>query len=75
MPSLVALLVSEWGTTARVTVGVSRWPHAPRSVMAPGRLITVEPTDSDHDAGLITNGLRDRGTSCDRLNSPAGPPR
>ncbi|MCL6667896.1 DUF5994 family protein [Streptomyces panaciradicis] len=54
LPSLVALLEPEWGTTVRVTVDASQWPHAPRTVMAPGRVITVESTDAVHDTGLIS---------------------
>ncbi|MGW2831825.1 DUF5994 family protein [Streptomyces sp. NPDC001286] len=54
LPSLVALLEPERGGTVRVRVDASQWPKAPRTVMAPGRVISVEPTEAADGAGVIT---------------------
>ncbi|MEU1254130.1 DUF5994 family protein [Streptomyces chartreusis] len=54
LPSLVASLELDRGTAIRVTVDAVQWPDAPRTVMAPGRVITVERTGSADEARTIT---------------------
>ena len=54
LPSLVALLEPDWGASVRVMVDASQWPEAPHTVMAPGREIIVERTDSATEVGMIT---------------------
>ncbi|GAA3799147.1 hypothetical protein GCM10022403_036380 [Streptomyces coacervatus] len=54
LPSLVALLEPGRGTTVRVTVDAAQWPDAPHTVMAPGRVIAVEPAGSAGEAHVIT---------------------
>ncbi|MFE7165914.1 DUF5994 family protein [Streptomyces sp. NPDC057616] len=54
LPALVASLEPGRGTTVRVTVDATQWPGAPHTVMAPGRVIAVEPTESAREAHLIT---------------------
>lgn len=43
LPSLVGSLEPDPGTAVRVTVNTAEWPDTPRTVMAPGRVIAVEP--------------------------------
>ncbi|MGJ5752313.1 hypothetical protein FB563_0398 [Streptomyces puniciscabiei] len=54
LPSLVDLLEPEPGALIRVTVDPAGWPGAPHTVMAPGRVIAVEPTGPGSDAHVIT---------------------
>ncbi|MFE9492924.1 DUF5994 family protein [Streptomyces collinus] len=44
LPSLVGSLEPDPDTTVRVTVDPAEWPGTPSTVMAPGRVIAVEPT-------------------------------
>ena len=53
LPSLVAALEPGWGTTVCVTVDAAQWPAVPHKVMAPGRVITVDPTDSAGEEHVI----------------------
>ncbi|MER8011900.1 DUF5994 family protein [Streptomyces sp. NPDC094149] len=53
LPSLVAALQTGWGTTVRVTVDAAQWPDVPHKVMAPGRVITVDPTGSAGEEHVI----------------------
>lgn len=54
LPSLVAELEPGWGTTVHVTVDAAQWPDVPHTVMAPGRVITVEPIGSAGEEHVIT---------------------
>ncbi|MES5819418.1 DUF5994 family protein [Streptomyces sp. RG80] len=54
LPSLAATLEPTWGTAVRVTLDAAQWPGAPHTVMAPGRVITVEATGSAGEGHLIT---------------------
>jgi hypothetical protein len=54
LPSLVATLEPDLGTTVYVTVDAAQWPDAPHTVMAPGRVITVEATRSAGEKHVIT---------------------
>jgi hypothetical protein len=54
LPSLVGSLEPGWGTTVHVTVDPAEWPDAPHTVMAPGRVITVEPAGPGSGAHVIT---------------------
>ncbi|MFE9624036.1 DUF5994 family protein [Streptomyces sp. NPDC006527] len=54
LPSLVSSLEPDPDTTVRVTVAPAEWPDAPRTVMAPGRVIAVEPAGPGSDAHVIT---------------------
>ncbi|WP_367321814.1 DUF5994 family protein [Streptomyces sp. HUAS ZL42] len=50
LPSFFASLQLGWDTAVRVTVDAAQWPDAPPTVMAPGRVITVEPAGSADEA-------------------------
>ncbi|KUN10634.1 hypothetical protein AQI95_01935 [Streptomyces yokosukanensis] len=54
LPSLVGSLEPEPGAAIQVTVDPAGWPDAPRTVMAPGRVIAVEPAGPGSDAHVIT---------------------
>src|SRR5689334_12567598 len=56
LPSLVDLLEpeSEPGAAIRVTVDPAEWPDYPHTVMAPGRVIAVDPAGPGSDAHVIT---------------------
>ncbi|MFJ3310588.1 DUF5994 family protein [Streptomyces sp. NPDC086549] len=54
LPSLVGSLEPDPGAAIRVTVDPAEWPDAPRTVMAPGRVIAVEPAGPGSDAHVIT---------------------
>ncbi|MGW6960148.1 DUF5994 family protein [Streptomyces chartreusis] len=54
LPSLVAALEPDRGTTVRVTVDAAQWPDAPHTVMAPGQVIAVDVTGSVGEAHVIT---------------------
>lgn len=54
LPSLVAALEPDRGTTVRVTVDAAQWPDAPHTVMAPGQVIAVDVTGSAGEAHVIT---------------------
>ncbi|KUN79928.1 hypothetical protein AQJ66_27435 [Streptomyces bungoensis] len=54
LPCLVGSLEPDPDTTVRVTVEPSEWPDAPRTVMAPGRVIAVEPAGPGSEAHVIT---------------------
>ncbi|MEV0180491.1 DUF5994 family protein [Streptomyces sp. NPDC050625] len=54
LPSLVGSLEPEAGTTVRVTVDPAEWPDAPHTVMAPGRVIAVEPAAPGSETHVIT---------------------
>lgn len=54
LPSLIDLLEPDPGAAIRVTVDPAEWPEAPHTVMAPGRVIAVEPTGPGSDAHVIT---------------------
>ncbi|MFF4257638.1 DUF5994 family protein [Streptomyces sp. NPDC001663] len=54
LPSLVASLEPGRGATVRVTVDAAQWPDAPHTVMAPGRVITVEPAGGGDASDVIT---------------------
>ncbi|MFE0509733.1 DUF5994 family protein [Streptomyces sp. NPDC058964] len=54
LPSLVSSLEPDSDTTVRVTVDPAEWPDAPHTVMAPGRVIDVEPAGPGSEAHVIT---------------------
>ncbi|GHI06178.1 hypothetical protein AQI88_28890 [Streptomyces cellostaticus] len=54
LPSLVGSLEPEPGVALRVSVDPAGWPDAPHTVMAPGRVIAVEPAGPGSDARVIT---------------------
>ncbi|MFJ9909605.1 DUF5994 family protein [Streptomyces sp. NPDC101152] len=54
LPSLVTALEPGRYTTVGVTVDAAQWPDAPHTVMAPGRVITVEPARSAGEEHVIT---------------------
>ncbi|MER7184668.1 DUF5994 family protein [Streptomyces hyaluromycini] len=54
LPSLVSELEPVPGAQVRVTVDPADWPDAPRTVMAPGRVIAVEPAGPGGGAHVIT---------------------
>ncbi|MFF4562377.1 DUF5994 family protein [Streptomyces sp. NPDC001435] len=54
LPALVCSLEPDAGTTVRVTVDPAEWPDAPHTVMAPGRVIAVEPAGPGSEAHVIT---------------------
>lgn len=54
LPSLVAALEPDRGSTVRVSVDAAQWPDTPHTVMAPGQVIAVEMTGSAGEAHVIT---------------------
>ncbi|MFJ4321881.1 DUF5994 family protein [Streptomyces tricolor] len=54
LPSLVDWLEPDSVTAVRVTVDPAEWPDAPRTVMAPGRMIAVEPAGPGGETHVIT---------------------
>lgn len=54
LPSLIAALEPDRGSTVRVTVDAAQWPDAPHTVMAPGQVIAVDVTGSAGEAHVIT---------------------
>ncbi|WP_238431778.1 DUF5994 family protein [Streptomyces cavernae] len=54
LPSLLGSLGPGWGSPMRVTVDPADWPDAPNTVMAPGRVIAVEPAGPGSEAHLLT---------------------
>ncbi|MEU6771802.1 DUF5994 family protein [Streptomyces sp. NPDC046759] len=54
LPSLVSSLEAGTAATIRVTVDPAEWPDAPHTVMAPGRVIAVEPAQPGSGAHVIT---------------------
>ncbi|MGW7257734.1 DUF5994 family protein [Streptomyces sp. NPDC054834] len=54
LPSLLGSLEPDPGAAIRVTVDSAEWPDAPHTVMAPGRVIAVEPAGPGSDAHVIT---------------------
>ncbi|MEV6113600.1 DUF5994 family protein [Streptomyces sp. NPDC052109] len=54
LPSLVGSLEPDPDTAVRVTVDLGEWPDAPSTVMAPGRVIAVEPAGPGSEAHVIT---------------------
>jgi hypothetical protein len=54
LPSLVCSLEPDPEATVRVTVDPAEWPGAPHTVMAPGRVISVEPAGPGSEAHVIT---------------------
>lgn len=57
----------------RVTVDTLEWPHAPRTVMAPGRVITVEPAGPGSEAHVITLDCGTVGRRVLLIIPPEGP--
>ncbi|MER5184279.1 DUF5994 family protein [Streptomyces sp. NPDC002896] len=53
LPSLVGALAPDCGTVIHVTVGTAAWPHAPRTVMAPGHVIEVTRTDTAAETHVV----------------------
>ncbi|MER5796626.1 DUF5994 family protein [Streptomyces sp. NPDC001980] len=54
LPSLVSALEPDLDAEVRVTVDPAEWPGAPHAVMAPDRVITVEPAGPGGEAHVIT---------------------
>ncbi|MFE1754633.1 DUF5994 family protein [Streptomyces anandii] len=54
LPPLVSSLEPDPDTTVRVTVDPAEWPDTPRTVMAPGRVITVEPGGPGGETHVIS---------------------
>ncbi|WP_317446183.1 DUF5994 family protein [Streptomyces collinus] len=54
LPSLIDSLEPDPDTTVRVTVDPAEWPDAPGTVMAPGRVIAVEPTGPEGETHVIS---------------------
>ncbi|MGW0884261.1 DUF5994 family protein [Streptomyces sp. NPDC002671] len=54
LPSLIGSLEPDSDATIRVTVDPAEWPDAPHTVMAPGRVIAVEPAGPGSEAHVIT---------------------
>ncbi|MET9912304.1 DUF5994 family protein [Streptomyces sp. NPDC006476] len=54
LPSLVAALEPDPGSTVRITVDAAQWPDTPHTVMAPGQVIAVDVTGSADEAHVIT---------------------
>ncbi|MHB9860592.1 DUF5994 family protein [Streptomyces sp. YIM S03343] len=54
LPSLIGTLEPDPGAAVRVTMDPAEWPDAPRTVMAPGRVIAVEPAGQGSEAHVIT---------------------
>ncbi|MEV6941827.1 DUF5994 family protein [Streptomyces sp. NPDC051172] len=54
LPSLVGSLDPDLDTAVRVTVNPSEWPDTPRTVMAPGRVIAVEPAGPGGETHVIS---------------------
>ncbi|MFF4657928.1 DUF5994 family protein [Streptomyces sp. NPDC001381] len=54
LPSLIGSLEPDREAAVRVTVDPLAWPGAPRTVMAPGRVITVDPAGPHGGAHVIT---------------------
>ncbi|WP_143664925.1 DUF5994 family protein [Streptomyces sp. TLI_55] len=46
LPSLVAALEPDRGSTVRITVDAAQWPDPPHTIMAPGQVIAVDVTGS-----------------------------
>jgi hypothetical protein len=54
LPSLIGSLEPDAGAAVRVSVDPAEWPDAPNTVMAPGRVISVEPAGPGSEAHVIT---------------------
>ncbi|MEU3984887.1 DUF5994 family protein [Streptomyces sp. NPDC026672] len=54
LPALVSALEPDSGAEVRVAVDPAQWPDAPRTVMAPGRVIAVEPAGPGSEARIVT---------------------
>ncbi|WP_234435981.1 DUF5994 family protein [Streptomyces sp. NRRL S-813] len=54
LPSLIGSLEPDPGAAVRVSVDPAEWPDAPNTVMAPGRVIAVEPAGPGSEAHVIT---------------------
>ncbi len=54
LPSLIGSLEPGSGAAVRVSVDPAEWPDAPNTVMAPGRVIAVEPAGPGSEAHVIT---------------------
>jgi hypothetical protein len=54
LPSLVAALEPDRGSTVHVTVDAAQWPDTPHTVLAPGQVIAVDVTGSADEAHVIT---------------------
>ncbi|MFJ8112945.1 DUF5994 family protein [Streptomyces sp. NPDC096132] len=54
LPALIGSLEPDSSATVQVIVDPTEWPGAPRTVMAPGRVIAVEPAGPGSDAHVIT---------------------
>ncbi|MEW2159243.1 DUF5994 family protein [Streptomyces sp. NPDC007189] len=54
LPALVDALEPAPGAVVRVVVDLSAWPDAPHAVIAPGRVIAVEPAGPGSGAHVIT---------------------
>ncbi|MFH9980417.1 DUF5994 family protein [Streptomyces sp. NPDC017179] len=54
LPALVGTLEPDPGAVVRVTVDPAEWSDAPYTVMAPGRVIAVEPAGPGSEAHVIT---------------------
>ncbi|MFI8531292.1 DUF5994 family protein [Streptomyces aquilus] len=54
LPSLVAALEPDRGSTVRITVDAAQWPDPPHTIMAPGQVIAVDVTGSADEAHVIT---------------------
>jgi hypothetical protein len=54
LPALIGTLEPDPGAAVRVTVDPAEWSDAPHTVMAPGRVIAVEPAGPGSEAHVIT---------------------
>ncbi|GHD90927.1 DUF5994 family protein [Streptomyces naganishii] len=54
LPSLVGSLEPDLETAIRVTVDPAAWPDTPSTVMAPGRVIAVEPAGPGGETHVIS---------------------
>ena len=54
LPSLVAALEPDRGSTVHVTVDAAQWPDTPHTVLAPGQVIAVDVTGPAGEAHVIT---------------------
>ncbi|MGW1028194.1 DUF5994 family protein [Streptomyces sp. NPDC002577] len=54
LPSLVGSLAPGCGAVIHVTVGAAAWPHAPRTVMAPGHVIEVTRADTEAETHVVS---------------------
>jgi hypothetical protein len=75
LPSLVSSLEPDPDTRVQVTVDPAEWPDTPRTVMAPGRVIAVEPAGPGGETHVISLDCGSVGRWVLLVVPPDEPPR